>query len=84
MKENYTKQLVKLFIIMEESRNGTKKKNRFWLFTRNILLFLTAISFVWFLTHQLMTLNEKNKYSPIGGISRGRWKEYACLYKRER
>ncbi|WP_277680061.1 alpha/beta fold hydrolase [Gracilibacillus dipsosauri] len=45
-----------------------KRKNRFWLFTRNILLFLTAISFVWFLTHQLMTLNEKNKYSPIGEL----------------
>lgn len=45
---------------------NTKKK--FWMITRNIILFIVAVFLIWVVFHQIMTVYEKKKYPPLGQL----------------
>ena len=47
---------------------NTKKKNKFWIILRNILLTLIAVVLVWLVFHHSMNLYEQNKYQAIGEL----------------
>lgn len=46
----------------------TKNKFRFWIVIRNILLFIVAITLVWFFFHQAMNRYEQKRYPAIGQL----------------
>ncbi|WP_419182809.1 alpha/beta fold hydrolase [Metabacillus fastidiosus] len=47
---------------------GIRKKFRFWIFIRNILLIIAAILFIGVISSQIITIYEKNKYPPLGQL----------------
>ncbi|MEI4770047.1 alpha/beta hydrolase [Psychrobacillus sp. FJAT-51614] len=46
----------------------TKKKFRFWIVLRNILLAIVAALVIWFILSNVMTIYEQNKYPAIGNL----------------
>ncbi|MGG3859238.1 hypothetical protein ABET41_14920 [Metabacillus fastidiosus] len=47
---------------------GIRKKFRFWIFIRNIVLIIAAILFIGVISSQIITIYEKNKYPPLGQL----------------
>lgn len=47
---------------------NNKRKFKFWIIIRNILLFIVSIAVIWFLFHQVMKLYEQNSYPPMGQL----------------
>lgn len=45
---------------------STKKKSRFWIITKNTVLFIMATVFIWIVFHLALTAHEQEKYPPLG------------------
>ena len=45
-----------------------KKKYRFWIITRNIVLFILAVVLIWVVFHQIMRVYEQKKYPALGQL----------------
>ncbi|WP_162944428.1 alpha/beta fold hydrolase, partial [Paenibacillus aceti] len=47
---------------------STKKKSRFWIITKNTVLFIMATVFIWIVFHLALTAHEQEKYPPLGQL----------------